>query len=170
LHENLAQLVEGLLPGFRELLRERRVELEVALQPDLPDVEIDPMQVEQAVIEIISNALDAMAEGGRLRITARLHEGENPAGWVAIEITDTGRGIPAHVLPSVCEPFFTTRPEGTGLGLAIAKRFVEQNGGRLEISSRIGLGTTVRLILPAVAGRSTPDAAATSPGPTRWSS
>ncbi|HXY32216.1 MAG TPA: ATP-binding protein, partial [Gemmatimonadaceae bacterium] len=53
------------------------------------------------------------------------------------------------VLPSVCDPFFTTRPEGTGLGLAVAKRFVEQNGGRLEIESRPGTGTVVRIRLPA---------------------
>ena len=61
-----------------------------------------------------------------------------------VEVSDTGGGIPEHVLPSVCEPFFTTRQEGTGLGLAIAKRYVEQNGGRLEIASRAGEGTTVR--------------------------
>ena len=66
------------------------------------------------------------------------------------EVTDTGAGIPEQVLPSVCEPFFTTRQEGTGLGLAIAKRYVEQNGGRLEIVSRPGEGTTVRL--PASGG------------------
>ncbi len=59
-----------------------------------------------------------------------------PAEEVPIEVTDTGGGIPDHVLPSVCEPFFTTRRGGTGLGLAIAKRYVEQNGGRLEITSR----------------------------------
>jgi signal transduction histidine kinase len=70
---------------------------------------------------------------------------------VIIEVADTGPGIPAQVLPSVCEPFFTTRQEGTGLGLAIAKRYVEQNGGRLDIESRPGEGTTVRLRLPAQA-------------------
>jgi two-component system, sporulation sensor kinase E len=69
---------------------------------------------------------------------------------VVLEVTDTGPGIPEHVLPSVCEPFFTTRQEGTGLGLAIAKRYVEQNGGRLEISSGPG-GTTVRVGIPALA-------------------
>ena len=66
---------------------------------------------------------------------------------VEIEISDTGGGIPANIIASVCEPFFTTRPEGTGLGLAIAKRFVEQNGGRLAITSENG-GTTVRVWLP----------------------
>ena len=63
-------------------------------------------------------------------------------------MADTGPGIPEQLIPSVCEPFFTTRQEGTGLGLAIAKRYVEQNGGRLEILSRPG-GTTVRVRLPA---------------------
>jgi signal transduction histidine kinase len=72
-----------------------------------------------------------------------------PAGGeIVIELSDTGAGIPANVLPSVCEPFFTTRQEGTGLGLAIAKRYVEQNGGRLEIDSSPGSGTTVRVRLP----------------------
>ena len=64
-------------------------------------------------------------------------------------MSDTGGGIPEQVLPSVCEPFFTTRQEGTGLGLAIAKRYIEQNGGRLEIASRPGEGTTVRVRLPS---------------------
>ena len=65
-----------------------------------------------------------------------------------MEIVDTGVGIPERVLESVCEPFFTTRAEGTGLGLAIAKRYIEQNGGALEISSVAGTGTTVRIRLP----------------------
>jgi two-component system, NtrC family, sensor histidine kinase HydH len=64
-----------------------------------------------------------------------------------IDVSDTGSGIPASVLPSVCEPFFTTRPEGTGLGLAIAKRYVDQNGGHLKIESRPGT-TIVSLSLP----------------------
>jgi signal transduction histidine kinase len=67
---------------------------------------------------------------------------------VVLEVSDTGAGIPEAALASVFEPFFTTRQEGTGLGLAIAKRYVEQNGGRLEIESRQGHGTTVRLRFP----------------------
>jgi signal transduction histidine kinase len=142
MRESVATLIEDLQPTFAELLREHHVALEIDAPTSLPQVRVDPMQLEQALLEIISNALDAMPDGGRLRIGAHAaHEG------VEIEIADTGGGIPANILASVCEPFFTTRPEGTGLGLAIAKRYVEQNGGRLSIASENG-GTTVRVWLP----------------------
>jgi signal transduction histidine kinase len=143
LRENVSRLIEGALGGFAELARERRVELQLDLAPVLPAVRIDPMQVEQALLEVVSNALDAMPDGGRLRISASANGSAADSSEVLI-----GPGIPEQVLPSVCEPFFTTRQEGTGLGLAIAKRYVEQNGGSLEISSRPG-GTTVRIRLRA---------------------
>jgi len=145
--ESLPRLIEELLPAVAQPLREQRVELEMAVPAALPQVRVDPMQLEQAILEIVTNAIDAMPEGGRLRIGAFVSDGTGP-GDVVVEVTDTGGGIPDHVLPSVCEPFFTTRQEGTGLGLAIAKRYVEQNGGRLEIASRPGIGTTVRVRLP----------------------
>ena len=147
--ESLARLVEGLLPAFAQPLREHRVELQVAMASDLPDVQVDPMQLEQAVVEVVSNALDAMPAGGHLSIRGSTENGAVDPAEVTLEVSDTGPGIPEQVLASVCEPFFTTRQEGTGLGLAIAKRYVEQNGGRLEIESRIGEGTTVRIRLPA---------------------
>jgi signal transduction histidine kinase len=147
--ESVPHLVEGLLPAFAEPLREHQVSLEVDLPPTLPGVRVDPMQMEQAILELVSNALDAMPRGGRLRIAAQTLNGADTPPEVAIEVTDTGGGIPEHLLNTVCEPFFTTREEGTGLGLAIAKRYVEQNGGRLEIESRTGAGTTVRVRLPA---------------------
>jgi signal transduction histidine kinase len=154
LRESVPRLVEGLLPAFSELLKERQVQLNLDIPPALPDIQVDPMQVEQALVEIVSNALDAMPHGGRLRIGASSNGAAAGPREVAIEVADTGPGIPDQVLPSVCEPFFTTRPEGTGLGLAIAKRYVEQNGGRLEIVSRPG-GTLVRVRLPAAAAEVT---------------
>ena len=147
--ESVPRLVEGLLPAFAQPLREHRIELETDLPPGLPEVKVDPMQMEQALLELVSNALDAMPDGGRLRIAADYRNGISAAGEVAIEVSDTGGGIPEQLLATVCEPFFTTRQDGTGLGLAIAKRYVEQNGGRLEIDSRPGAGTTVRVRLPA---------------------
>ncbi|MDQ3138642.1 MAG: ATP-binding protein [Gemmatimonadota bacterium] len=153
--ESLPRLIDELLPAVAGPIRDRRVNLELAVPGTLPHVRVDPMQIEQAILEIVSNALDAMPSGGRLRIEAFSANGTGDRGGgdgaaaVVVEVSDTGGGIPAETLPSVCEPFFTTRQEGTGLGLAIAKRYVEQNGGRLEISSRPGEGTTVRLRLPA---------------------
>ncbi len=148
MRESVAQLIEDLLPVFSELLRERRVVLSLAVAPALPSIRVDPMQLEQALVEIISNALDAMPDGGHLRIAARAETDTAGDPGILIEIADTGVGIPEHVLPTVCQPFMTTRPEGTGLGLAVAKRFVEQNGGRLAITSQVGAGTTVHIRLP----------------------
>jgi len=144
--------VDGALSGFAELLRRRRVEVAVTVLPTLRDIRVDPMRLEQALTEIISNALDAMSDGGRLEIAARSDNDAGGADGVLLEIADSGPGIPAEILPNLCEPFFTTRPEGTGLGLAIAKRYVEETGGRLDIVSRIGQGTTVRIWLPVASG------------------
>jgi signal transduction histidine kinase len=154
--ERLPQVVEGLVPSFTELLRERQVGLLLDLPPELPEVRVDPMQLEQAIVEVISNAIDAMPQGGTLTVTGRESQetAKSEAGReVWIEISDTGRGIPADQMAQVCEPFFTTRVEGTGLGLAIAKRYVEQNGGWLEIQSTVGVGTRIRLHFPALAQR-----------------
>jgi len=150
LRESVHRLIEGLLPGFADLARSQGVEVQLDLSPQLPEVRVDPMQLEQALVEVVSNALDAMPQGGRLRIAASASEpaAEGMAD-VVIEIVDSGPGIPEQVLPSVCDPFFTTRQEGTGLGLAIAKRYIEQNGGALQIVSGPD-GTTVRVRLPAV--------------------
>jgi signal transduction histidine kinase len=147
LRESVARLIDDLTPPFTELLKERRITLDVDVAPTLLDVRIDPMQVEQALVEIVSNALDAMPGGGTIRITAATGMGADEGG-IVVQIADTGVGIPEHVMPSVFDPFFTTRPEGTGLGLAVAKRFIEQNGGRLGVASTPGSGTTIRLWLP----------------------
>ena len=104
------------------------------------------MKVEQTMHELIANALDAMSGGGTLGLSARASDDRTR---VMVEISDTGKGIAADLLPAVTDPFFTTRPEGTGLGLAIAKRFVEKNGGTLEIRSEVGRGTTVGIGFPA---------------------
>jgi signal transduction histidine kinase len=151
LPEHVPRLVDGLLPTFAGLLKERGIRLETDLPIDLPDVQVDPIQLEQALGEIVSNALDAMPRGGRLTIRGYREPEDGKGEVVVIEIADTGAGIAEQMLPMVCDPFFTTRQEGTGLGLAIAKRYVAQNGGRLDIASTPGAGTTVRIYLPVSA-------------------
>src|SRR5207248_1814444 len=110
-----------------------RIELAVHAAAALPDIQVDPMRLEQALTELVSNALDAMPEGGRLDVATRAEPGPGGAGGVVVEVTDSGPGIAPEILPNLGEPFFTTRPEGTGLGPAIAKRYVEEAGGRLDI-------------------------------------
>src|SRR5574337_581275 len=148
LPEQLSRLLDGLLPTFAGPLRDRGIRLAIDLKSDLPNVYVDPIQVEQALGEIFSNALDAMPKGGALTIRGYRAPENGQAGSVVLEIADTGGGIATQLLPSVCDPFFTTRAEGTGLGLAIAKRYIAQNGGHLDIASTPGVGTTVSITLP----------------------
>src|SRR5574337_95833 len=148
--EQLPRLIEGLVPTFAGPLRDRGIRLEIDPMNDLPEVYIDPIQVEQALSEILSNALDAMPDGGSVTIRGYREPENGTSESVVLEITDTGDGIATPLLPSVCDPFFTTKADGTGLGLAIAKRYVAQNGGHLDITSTPGAGTTARITLPAV--------------------
>ena len=124
--------------GEVRLEASKTTETTVRLEP-LRDNDASVAAVEEARVE---------QRGDEILIDVRERRRGFRGSEVLVEVADTGGGIPDHVLPSVCEPFFTTREEGTGLGLAIAKRYVEQNGGRLEIRSTPGAGTTVRVRLP----------------------
>jgi PAS domain S-box-containing protein len=131
-------------------LRKRQVRVETDFAPGVPVIHADRQQLRQVFLNLFTNAADAMPEGGRL--TPRVRPGALPPDRpaVVIEVIDTGGGIPAELLARVCEPFFTTKDEGkgTGLGLAICRRIVQQHHGTLEVESRIGAGTTVRITLP----------------------
>ena len=116
---------------------------------DVPDIYADRQQLRQLLLNLFTNAADAMARGGRL--TTRVRPSELPGGpAVVVEVADTGIGIAADVLPCIFDPFFTTKEEGkgTGLGLAICKRIVDQHQGTLKVESAVGFGTTVRVTLP----------------------
>jgi signal transduction histidine kinase len=131
-------------------LRKRSTRVELVFAPDTPLILADRQHLRQVLLNLFTNAADAMPQAGQLTIrvkSAQLPDGR-PA--VLIEVTDTGVGIPSEHLGRVTEPFFTTKEEGkgTGLGLAICKRIVQQHQGTLEIESAVGKGTTVRITLP----------------------
>jgi PAS domain S-box-containing protein len=119
---------------------------------------IDPGQLENALLNLAVNARDAMPEAGRLLISTRLHvdaaaaDGGPQANYIALSVTDTGCGMRPEVLARACDPFFTTKGvgKGTGLGLSMVYGFLKQSGGRVEIASEVGTGTTVTLLLPQV--------------------
>ncbi len=109
-------------------------------------VTADFNQVVQVIINLVVNAVDAMSEGGRLTIRS---SGEN--GWVRVAVQDTGSGIMPENMKKLFTPFFTTKDEvkGVGLGLAVSYGIVERHGGRIEVESEVGKGSTFTVILPA---------------------
>ncbi|MEW6367283.1 MAG: ATP-binding protein [Acidobacteriota bacterium] len=145
---------------FLERVIPETIEISLNLADEDLQVEVDPTQLLQVVLNLAINARDAMAEGGTLSIdTAEAWVGEGspaappalmPGHYARLSLRDSGPGIPPDIRSRIFDPFFTTkaRGEGTGLGLTIARQLVECRGGAVDISSRVGLGTTVHVYLP----------------------
>jgi signal transduction histidine kinase len=131
--------------------RRRRVTLETVLNPALGDVRGDRVHLQQVLLNLILNGMDAMAgtpEEGR-RLVVRTDAGDNRS--VKVSVSDTGEGIHTERLPRVFESFFTTKAEGMGLGLAIARSIVDLHGGHIWAENNPGGGATFHFVLPAAA-------------------
>jgi len=158
---NLNTLIANTENMLRRLVREDAV-LELILQGGLGSVRANPDQVEQAIVNLVVNARDAIPAGGRITVEtanvcfdecyARTHTGVHPGEFAMIAVSDTGNGMDADVLRRVFEPFFTTKQQGkgTGLGLATVYGMVKQTGGDICVYSEPGKGTTFKLYFPAV--------------------
>lgn len=151
--------VEAVVKLIRRMLGEA-ITVSVYLESGLPQVRIDPAQLDSSIVNLATNARDAMGSSGTLAITTRRLQvptgaparGPRPGEYVEIGVTDTGPGIPEDIREKVFEPFFTTKPpgQGTGLGLSMVYGFVRQSGGQVELLDRPGGGAEVRLLLPAL--------------------
>jgi signal transduction histidine kinase len=111
----------------------------------LPDTVGDPQQLQQVFLNILCNAVEATPGGGTITIRTWC---DNEAGTVCIEVSDTGKGIPAEALDRIFQPFLTTKAKGIGLGLAVAKRLVEEHGGGITVSDHKQGGAVVKIALP----------------------
>ena len=149
------QVVDGLAQMLRRLLR-ANVTLAVEVRPQPLPVRGDRGQLEQALMNLVVNAAEAMPGGGRVTIRTRREEEQ-----VCLEVTDTGCGISALLLPSIFDPFFTTKELGTGLGLAVVHGVVTSIGGTVDVASRPGEGTTFVVRLPLSASGPHPPVAVT---------
>jgi signal transduction histidine kinase len=171
-----------LLSGMEEVLRRtipENIRIEFVQSGGLWNVNADPPGLESAIVNLAVNARDAMPDGGKLTIeTANAHlddayaaaHADVPAGqYVMIAVTDTGTGMTPDVLARAFEPFFTTKSVGAGSGLGLSQvyGFLKQSGGHVKIYSEPGVGTTVKLYFPRMAGvfSTNPSAAAASPAP-----
>jgi two-component system sensor histidine kinase PilS (NtrC family) len=139
-----AQL-EGALAIFRGEVTNRGLTLGADIEPAVL-VRADPAQLKQVIWNLLSNAADATEAGGR--VSVRLHRA---GAHAVLEVEDTGLGISSEDLPHIFDPFFTTKEKGTGLGLALVHRIIERHGGRIEVRSEPGSGTTFRIELTAEA-------------------
>lgn len=138
------------------------IQLTSALASGISSVKIDPGQIEQVIMNLVVNARDAMPQGGRLTIETtevevdavyrKMHRQVRAGHFVVLTVSDTGQGMTADVKARMFEPFFTTKSvgKGTGLGLAVVHGIVKQSGGTIEVLSEVGLGTVIKIYLPAI--------------------
>jgi CheY-like chemotaxis protein len=164
---DLNALVGGMIDLLGRSLGETIV-IDTRLASGLPMIMVDPGQVESALLNLSVNARDAMPKGGRLIIetaTVDLDEDDAaaysevaPGRYVTLAVTDTGTGMTPEVRERAFEPFYTTKGPGagSGLGLSMVYGFVKQSGGHVQLYSEPGMGTTVRLYLPAQSGEASP--------------
>jgi len=133
-----------------ERVLNRQINLVTDIAPDLWLITAVHSQIEQILINLLTNARDAMPEGGQVTISARNYTDEDGAAYVLLEVADTGPGIPPEVLQHLFNPFYTSKApgKGTGLGLTICASIVAQLGGRIDLESAPGHGTTARVLLP----------------------
>jgi PAS domain S-box-containing protein len=148
---DINHVVDRVLVLTTHLFAPNRIVLETGFGQGLPNVMLDRHMIEQVLMNLVLNAVQAMKDGGGLTIRTSVVE-----GVCLIEVRDTGSGIPPAVLPRIFDPFFTTKSEGegTGLGLSVSLGIVERHGGKILVDSEVGKGTTFTLCLPVSRERS----------------
>jgi signal transduction histidine kinase len=129
-------------------LQSYEVEIKLQRRLPLPEIQADPEQLKEVLVNLVVNGCEAMERGGLIVIHEEKSFAEPLGKVVVIRLTDNGPGIPESIQEKVLQPFFTTKEEGTGLGLSIAARIVEQHGGWLDLTSKEGEGTTFVITLP----------------------
>lgn len=140
---SLNDVVRETLELLRPEIENRGVTLKAKLAGQLAASPIDPAQIKQALVNLIKNAVQAMTKGGVLNVTT-----DSGVDGVVVSIADTGGGIPQEQINRIFEPFYTTKKKGSGLGLMIVQRIVRDHGGRIDLESHVGKGTTFRIWLP----------------------
>jgi signal transduction histidine kinase len=148
----IAPLVERVIELAAGHARRRRIELRWVAPSPLPSLSACPQEIESALLNLLSNGIDATPPGGSVTLAAATVDDDGRPG-IELAVKDTGPGIPEHVLPHIFDPFFTTKPvgQGTGIGLSLTRQVVEAHQGRIEVETCAAEGTTMRLWLPLAA-------------------
>lgn len=139
----VASIIKDTLLLLKNEIDNREAHVELECPSDLPAVRVDKDQIKQAFFNIIKNALQAMPDGGLLRITAAASD-----RFLALAFRDNGSGISPENIGHIFEPYYTTKAEGSGIGLMIVQRIIQDHGGRMDVHSEPGVGTTFTMFLP----------------------
>ena len=146
---DIKQIIEKTINLVANHLYKQKIEPAILIDDNLPKIVADPQQIEQVLVNLYLNAIDAMLEGGKLRVGAKMEHLDGNAPTLVIMATDTGFGIEACDLPKIFQPFFSAKKgRGMGFGLSISERIVKNHGGKINVESQPGHGTTFRLYLP----------------------
>ncbi len=146
---HIDELIEMAVRLVKNQIKLSKVKLVADVGKNFPPIYGDQKLLIQVFLNLFINAVDAMPEGGTLTVGV---EEEKKTGFLAVHVTDTGAGIPEHLINSIFNPFFTTKPTGggTGLGLSVSKGIIEKHGGSIEVESKIGQGSTFNVYLPII--------------------
>lgn len=147
---DLNRVVEETLLLVENQMSKEGIRVGARLDRTLPPLLGDANALEQVVLNLLTNAREAMAAGGQIRVETGPAPGR--PGWVRLTVADTGRGISAEELPKIFDPFYTTKAEGTGLGLSVSYGIVKDHHGTVDVRSEPGKGTTFVLTFPALPG------------------
>ena len=144
---NLNTLVDGVLSEFALVAEEAKVQVIRNYDENLPDVQLDSRLMRQTFFNLVQNSIQAMPKGGSIYITTMIEEADNTSGQVVIEIRDTGIGIPEEIQEQIYDAYFTTKDAtgGIGLGLAVSHQIITAHKGKIEVRSKMGMGTAFKI-------------------------
>jgi len=143
---SLQSLIQHSLKMIERQASAKQIRVLPHLPSEIREVNLDPDGINQVLLNLYLNAVEAMDPGGTLSVSLSVDDG---SAWVKIMVSDTGSGIRKDDVEHIFDPYFTTKQTGTGLGLAIVHKIIEAHGGEVRVESEIGRGTSVTVLIPA---------------------
>jgi PAS domain S-box-containing protein len=152
---HIKDIIDEITPFLIKEIADQGIHFVESYHPQLPKIKADKSQMHQVFLNLFLNAIQAMPNGGELKIEVSPSVTNPVDGWkqdlIRIVISDTGKGIPPHLIAKIFDPFFTTKPKGIGLGLSIAYQIIKKHGGTIKVDSKWEKGTSFAIVLPEAA-------------------
>jgi signal transduction histidine kinase len=152
---NINTIVTSSMELVASVLKRKEIKIELKLAEKMPKIPLDAKQIQQVLINLITNAADAVSQYGLIQLKTYIEHGSRKGDgeYAVISVTDNGTGIPPEDLPKIFNPFFTRKADGTGLGLPITQRIMHQHSGVIDVESTMGKGSTIYVKLPIPRGK-----------------